>query len=131
MVRRSLNPEAMMMRAARPGLPDGPEGVPAVHAGHHHIEDDQIDLPGAIEQVHRLGAVAGRQGAVAQFFQHEPARGAEHLVVVHQQDGPRPARDPDRFRHPERPARSVQGSRRVKEAPTPAGFRPGSLRRGF
>ena len=59
----------------------------AVHVGHHHIGDDEMDLGAALDDLQRFFAAAGFQHIVAAHAQGARRKAAHRFLVLDQQNG--------------------------------------------
>jgi hypothetical protein len=60
---------------------DAPQGLPAVHDGHHHVEHHQIRGP-ALDEPERLGAIGRLIDIEAGAFEHGSEVLADGGVVI-------------------------------------------------
>ena len=64
----------------------GPEGVDAADAGEHHVEDDQVDLFGGVEDVQRFFTAGGGDDVEPLAPQHDFEHVSQDFFVVDDQD---------------------------------------------
>ena len=69
------------------GFADAGAGLVAGKAGHHHVEDDEIDARALSEQFKGGFAAAGLQDGVALAGEQKFQQFADLRVVVHKEDG--------------------------------------------